>query len=112
MAKGVRGGFYFHPSDESLSLGTPEKEKSTWLHALWVQLLWFRSRAATLRSAAAHTDLKNPQGGNACVALRLRGFEKTGAGQLRLIAMARFLLHRNGGQVESDQRKASLAVSR
>jgi hypothetical protein len=31
--KGVQGGFYFHPSDKDLSLGTPERKK---LLELWV----------------------------------------------------------------------------
>jgi hypothetical protein len=28
----VLGGFYFHPSDEDLSPGTPVEEKATWLY--------------------------------------------------------------------------------
>ncbi len=29
-AESFLGGFYFHPSDEDLWLGTPVKEKATW----------------------------------------------------------------------------------
>ncbi len=38
----LQGGFYFHPTDEDLSVGTPVDEKATWRLRTWVQQLWNR----------------------------------------------------------------------
>ena len=44
LTRNVRSGFLFHPTDQDLSVGTPEKEKATWLSAARVDLLWFRCK--------------------------------------------------------------------
>jgi hypothetical protein len=42
LVESFLGGFFFHPSDEDLSLGTPEKKKPLGGFAFGVHLLWFR----------------------------------------------------------------------
>jgi hypothetical protein len=35
----LKGGFYFHPSDEDLSPGTPVEKKATWVRGFGLQQL-------------------------------------------------------------------------
>ncbi len=41
-AKGLQGGIYFHPCDEDLSQGTPERKKPLGWRAFGTHQLWFR----------------------------------------------------------------------
>jgi hypothetical protein len=47
LTKSFEGGFYFHPSDLDLSLGTPDRKKPLGGLAFGVQLLWFRCKPCT-----------------------------------------------------------------
>ena len=46
----VKGGFYFHPKDEDLSLGSKVEEKATWGECPGIHLLWFRCRRERRRT--------------------------------------------------------------